>query len=114
MARKQQDNAPAPAAQPAYKVVKREKDRWWEVRDPQDEAGVREGLQARRSRGGAPAGAVTGSRPRRGGGRHRSRRHPGHRREGGRRTAYSQPFSRAARAASMRLAAPSLAMASER
>ena len=37
MARKQQDNAPAPAAQPAYKVVKREKDRWWEVRDPQDE-----------------------------------------------------------------------------
>ena len=37
MARKQQDNTPAPAAQPAYKVVKREKDRWWEVRDPQDE-----------------------------------------------------------------------------
>jgi hypothetical protein len=37
MARKQQDNAPAPAAQPAYKVVKREKDRWWEVRDPWDE-----------------------------------------------------------------------------
>jgi hypothetical protein len=34
MARKQQDNAPAPAAQPAYKVVKREQDRWWEVRDP--------------------------------------------------------------------------------
>jgi hypothetical protein len=27
-------SAPAPAAQPAYKVVKREKDRWWEVRDP--------------------------------------------------------------------------------
>ena len=37
MATKQQDNAPAPAAQPAYRVVKREKDRWWEVRDPQDE-----------------------------------------------------------------------------
>jgi hypothetical protein len=37
MARKQQDNAPTPHAQPAYKVVKREKDRWWEVRDPQDE-----------------------------------------------------------------------------
>jgi hypothetical protein len=37
MAKKQQDNAPVPAAQPAYKVVKREKDRWWEVRDPQDE-----------------------------------------------------------------------------
>lgn len=36
MARKQKDNAPVPAAQPAYKVVKREKDRWWEVRDPQD------------------------------------------------------------------------------
>ena len=32
-----QDNAPAPATQHAYKVVKREKDRWWEVRDPQDE-----------------------------------------------------------------------------
>lgn len=28
MARKQQTNAPAPAAQSAYKVVKREKDRW--------------------------------------------------------------------------------------
>ena len=37
MARKQQDNAPAPAAQPAYKVVEREKDRWWEVRAPQGE-----------------------------------------------------------------------------
>lgn len=37
MARKQQDNAPVPAAQPAYKVVKREKDRWLEVRDPHDE-----------------------------------------------------------------------------
>ncbi|HEY0022263.1 MAG TPA: hypothetical protein VGB24_05115 [Longimicrobium sp.] len=37
MARKQQDSAPAPAAQAAYKVVKREKDRWWEVRDLQDE-----------------------------------------------------------------------------
>jgi hypothetical protein len=36
-ARKQQDNAPAPAAQPAYKVVKRKKDRWWEVRDPRGE-----------------------------------------------------------------------------
>jgi hypothetical protein len=36
MARKQQDNAPAPAAQPAYSVVKREKDRW-EVRDPKGE-----------------------------------------------------------------------------
>ena len=35
MARKQQDNAPA--AQSAYKVVKREKDRWWEVRDPTGE-----------------------------------------------------------------------------
>jgi hypothetical protein len=33
----QHDNTPAPAAQTAYKVVKREKDRWWEVRDPQDE-----------------------------------------------------------------------------
>jgi hypothetical protein len=29
--RKQQDNAPAPAAQPAYKAVKPEKDRWWET-----------------------------------------------------------------------------------
>jgi phosphoenolpyruvate-protein kinase (PTS system EI component) len=28
MAGKQQDNAPALAAQPAYRVVKREKDRW--------------------------------------------------------------------------------------
>jgi hypothetical protein len=37
MARKQQDNAPAPAAQHAYKVIKREKDRWWEVRDPRGE-----------------------------------------------------------------------------
>ncbi|HEY0018552.1 MAG TPA: hypothetical protein VGC13_19750 [Longimicrobium sp.] len=37
MVRKQHDNAPAPAAQLAYKVVKSEKDRWWEVRDPQDE-----------------------------------------------------------------------------
>jgi hypothetical protein len=37
MARKQQDNAPAPAAQPAYKVVKREKDRGWEVRDQRGE-----------------------------------------------------------------------------
>jgi hypothetical protein len=37
MARKQQDNAPVAAAQPAYKVVKREKDRWWEVRDPRGE-----------------------------------------------------------------------------
>ena len=37
MARRQQDTAPAPAAQPAYKIVKREKDRWWEVRDPQGE-----------------------------------------------------------------------------
>jgi hypothetical protein len=35
--RKQQDNAPAPAAQPAYKVGKRENDRWWEVRDPRGE-----------------------------------------------------------------------------
>jgi hypothetical protein len=32
-----QDNAPAPAAQPAYTVVKREKDRWWEMRDPPGE-----------------------------------------------------------------------------
>jgi hypothetical protein len=37
MARKQQDHAPASAAQSAYKVVKREKDRWWEVRDPRGE-----------------------------------------------------------------------------
>jgi hypothetical protein len=29
MARKQQDNAPAPAVQPAYTVVKRSHDRWW-------------------------------------------------------------------------------------
>jgi hypothetical protein len=35
MARKQKDTAPA--AQPGYTIVKREKDRWWEVRDPQDE-----------------------------------------------------------------------------
>jgi hypothetical protein len=35
--KKQQDNAPAPAEQPAYNVVKREKDRWWEVRDPRGE-----------------------------------------------------------------------------
>jgi hypothetical protein len=34
MARKKQDTAPAPAAQPGYKIVKRTKDRWWEVRDP--------------------------------------------------------------------------------
>jgi hypothetical protein len=37
MAKKQQDSAPAPATQPAYKVVKRAKDRAWEVRDAQDE-----------------------------------------------------------------------------
>ncbi len=37
MARKQKDTAPASAAQPGYTVVKREKDRWWEVRDPHDE-----------------------------------------------------------------------------
>jgi hypothetical protein len=37
MAEKQQDTAPAPAAQPGYTVVKREKDRSWEVRDPHDE-----------------------------------------------------------------------------
>ena len=37
MARKQQDNAPAPSTQPGYKVRKREKDRWWEVRDPRGE-----------------------------------------------------------------------------
>ena len=40
MARKQQDNAPGPAAQPAppaYTVVKRTRDRWWEVRDPKGE-----------------------------------------------------------------------------
>ncbi len=37
MARNQQDNAPALPTQPAYKVVKREKDRWWEVRDPKGE-----------------------------------------------------------------------------
>ncbi|HEY0022261.1 MAG TPA: hypothetical protein VGB24_05105 [Longimicrobium sp.] len=37
MARKQQDNAPVPVAQPAYKVVKCEKDRWWEVRDRRGE-----------------------------------------------------------------------------
>ena len=36
MATKQQNNAPAPAAQPAYTVVKRWQDRWWEVRDPRD------------------------------------------------------------------------------
>jgi hypothetical protein len=28
MASEQQDNAPVPAAQPAYMVVKREKDHW--------------------------------------------------------------------------------------
>ena len=55
MARKQQDNAPA--AQPVYKVVKREKDRWWEVRDPQDEL-VRDGLQAWGGGGGAQACGV--------------------------------------------------------
>jgi hypothetical protein len=38
MARKQQDNAPAAQpAQPAYTVVKRTRDRWWEVRDPKGE-----------------------------------------------------------------------------
>ena len=37
MAKKQQDNVSPPAAQPAYTVVKREKYRWWEVRDPQGE-----------------------------------------------------------------------------
>jgi hypothetical protein len=37
MAREQQDNAPAPAAHPPYKVIKREKDRWWEVRDTRGE-----------------------------------------------------------------------------
>ena len=31
------DNASALAAQPAYKVVKREKERWWEVRDSRSE-----------------------------------------------------------------------------
>ncbi len=39
MARKQ-DNAPVPPAepaQPAYTVVKRTRDRWWEVRDPRGE-----------------------------------------------------------------------------
>jgi hypothetical protein len=34
MARKQQDNAPAPAVHP---VVRRTRDRWWEVRDPRGE-----------------------------------------------------------------------------
>jgi hypothetical protein len=37
MARKQQDNAPAPARAAARTVVEREKDRGWEVRDPRDE-----------------------------------------------------------------------------
>lgn len=37
MAGTQQDNAPAPAAQPAYRVVQREKDRWRELRDPRGE-----------------------------------------------------------------------------
>ena len=37
MAKKQQDSAPAPASQPAYTVVKRAKDRAWEVRDSQGE-----------------------------------------------------------------------------
>ena len=37
MARKQQNDAPAPAAQPAYKAVEREKDRWWQARDPRGE-----------------------------------------------------------------------------
>jgi hypothetical protein len=36
VAKKQQDNASAPAAQPTYSIVKREKDRW-EVRDPKGE-----------------------------------------------------------------------------
>ncbi|HEY0014697.1 MAG TPA: hypothetical protein VGC13_00200 [Longimicrobium sp.] len=36
MARKQHDNAPAPP-RAACKVVEREKDRGWEVRDPRDE-----------------------------------------------------------------------------
>jgi hypothetical protein len=62
MAKKQQDNSPAPAALPAYKVVKREKDRWWEVRDPEDEL-VCDGLQARRGRGGAPARNVSQEPP---------------------------------------------------
>ena len=37
MAKEQQDSAPAPAPQPAYTVVKRAKDRAWEVRDAQGE-----------------------------------------------------------------------------
>ncbi len=37
MVRKHQDNAPAPVAQTVYTVIKREKDRWWEVRDPRGE-----------------------------------------------------------------------------
>ena len=35
--REQQDSAPAPAAQPADRVVERTRDRWWEVRDPNGE-----------------------------------------------------------------------------
>ena len=57
MVRKQQDNAPAPAAQPAYKVVKREKDRLWEVRDPQDEL-VCVTVYKRGDRGGPEARGV--------------------------------------------------------
>jgi hypothetical protein len=37
MAKQQQDNTPVPAAQPAYKIIKRTTDRWWEVRDPAGE-----------------------------------------------------------------------------
>jgi hypothetical protein len=37
VAGEQQDNAPVPAARPAYKGRRAREDRWWEVRDPQDE-----------------------------------------------------------------------------
>ena len=57
MARKHQDNAPAPAAQPAYMVVKREKDRWWEVRDPQGER-LRWCVDSPRDRGTSEAAAA--------------------------------------------------------
>jgi hypothetical protein len=61
MARKQQDNAPALGAQPAYKVVKREKDRWWKVRDPRGEL-VCVTVYKRGAVGGTPARGVTAGR----------------------------------------------------
>ena len=62
MARKQQDNAPAPAAQPAYKVVQAREGPLVGGAGSAGRAGVRDGVQARRGGGGAPAGGVRNGR----------------------------------------------------